>query len=243
MRLTTSLRPLVLSTLLCAAPAGAFADQPMSPNLNMAIDLALQSMAVGDVVRADLDLNGDEEALLVLTEGCEGNACPWRLLGADPFGGGYGIVAAGFGSRTGLVETYPEGHVIRSDGVNLSWDGTQLLPHHDLLSMSADRSSDAGEARQLNRLLSSSYRPLQIRAHEVDPFGSGEVWRLYVIQPDGSAQDAAGEFHLLTPEGEIRHSGFSIGRPWLYQDNSPDGVILRLVSLTQDGILVESLYE
>jgi len=209
----------------------------------MAIDLALQNMSVGDVVRVDLDLDGQEEALLLLTEACEGEACPWRLLGADPFGDGYGIVAAGFGSRTGLVETYPEGHVIQSDGVLLAWDGTQLLPHHGLLAMSTDRSADAGEARLLNRLLSSSYRALQIRAHEVDPFGSGAIWPLYVIQPDGSAPDAAGEFYLLTPEGEIRHRGSSLGRPWLYQDNSPDGVILRLVSLTRDGILVESLYE
>jgi hypothetical protein len=239
----SSLRRLLLPVLLCAAPVGAFANQPPSSNLNMAIDLALQGGAVGDVIRADLNMDGQEEALLLLTEGCDGDACPWRLIGADPFGSGYGVVAAGFGAGTGLVETYPDGHVIRSDGVILSWDGVQLLPYHDLLSMAPDRAADAGEVRDLNRRLSGSYRAMQMRVHEMDPFETGSIWRLYVIQPDASLPDEPGEFHLITPEGEMRHTGVSIGRPWLYQDNGPEGIVLRVVSLTRNGLLVETLNE
>ena len=244
MRLTpSSLRRPLLSALLCAAPILAYADQPPAPNLNMAIDLALQGGAVGDVIRSDLNLDGQEEALLLLTEGCEGAACPWRLLGADPFGSGYGVIAAGFGSGTGLIETYPEGHVIISDGVILSWDGAQLLPHHDLLSLAPDRSAEAGEVRDLNRRLSASYRAMQLRVHELDPFGTGETWRLYVAPPDGSAPEGPAAFHLVSPRGEPRHQGVSSGRPWLYQDNGPDGVVLRIVSLTGTGLLVETLNE
>jgi hypothetical protein len=44
----SSLRLPLLSALLCAAPILAYADQPPAPNLNMAIDLALQENAVGE---------------------------------------------------------------------------------------------------------------------------------------------------------------------------------------------------
>ena len=241
--MTPSLKSLLLPAILVAIPLVATAQQPASSGLDTALNLAIEEEAVGDVFRADLNMDGREEALLVLTEGCDGAACPWRLIGDDASGGGWGVVAAGFGAGTELVETFPEGHVIRSDGVILAWDGAQLLPHHDLLVMAPDRRASAGEARQLSRDLNGSYKPLEILVHELDPFRPGEVWRLFLLDPDGSTPDGPRAFYLLGPDEQIRHNGVSLGRPWLYSDTGPGGAVLRIVSLTREGLLVETVNE
>lgn len=234
------LRPLLLTLPLLALSAPLAAQDGSAPDLGAAIDLASTQAPVTGTLRADLDLDGIEEAVLIYGSGCEGDACPWRLVGRHPDGSGWGVVAGGFGARTHLVETHPSGHVIVSDGVILAWDGERLMPHHDLIAMTPERRATAGEARELRILLSGTFRPMQMRVLEFDPFRTGEIWRLILIDPDGSDPDGPSPFHLLGPDGALRHSGAAHGRPWAYADADGAGAVLRLVSLTRSGLLVET---
>jgi len=238
-RLLLTALPLLLLSLPLPVSAQA------APTLEAAIDLASAQAPVSETLRADLNLDGAEEAVLVYGDGCDGPACPWRLIGRFSDGSGWGVVAGGFGARTALIETSPSGHVIISDGVILAWDGDQLRPHHDLLAYQEGRRGSAAEARELGRLTPGPFRPMEIRVHEFDPYRSGDLWRLVLVAdgpsgPDASPDPGPGAFHLLGPDGTLRLSGVSIGRPSLYADQDEAGAILRLVSLTGTGLLVES---
>lgn len=233
-------RPL-LSALPLLIWAGAVPADTTSPSLAAAIDLAATEAPVSEPALADLDQDGHEEAILIHGSGCEGDACPWSLIGRYPDGSGWGVLATGFGSRTRLVETSPSGHVIVSDGVILAWDGERLMPHHDLLSLIPERRASAAEARDLRLLLSGSFRPMQMRVLELDPFRTAETWRLILVDPDGMDPEGPGGFHLMGPDGTLRHSGFALGRPWVYTDEDPRGPLLRLVSLTRSGLMVETV--
>lgn len=210
-----------------------------SPTLYLAIEAVSAEVPVLDVQYGDLNLDGVEEALLLTGSGCETGSCDWHLVGSiGP--GAWGVLASGSGERTGLVETYPEGHVIRSDGVILSWDGVRLSPYHDLLAtMGAPRGAQAGEARLLNRLTGGSHRAMDVRIHEVDPYMDGEIWQVAVLPETNIFGEQM--FHLISPEQTIALSGTSIGRPWLYQDVVEDEIVLRVVSVTGNGFMVETL--
>lgn len=229
---------IALPLLLGSAPP--LLAQGSAPDLPSAVALAEAERSVSELFEADLNLDGRAEALLLHDAGCEGGLCPWTLIGAYPDGSGWGPVAAGVGARTELVETVPSGHVIRSDGVILAWDGADLSPYFDLLGAAPGRRARPEETRLLGRLLPGSFRPLLTQAYEVDPFGSGRTWRLFTVRPNAEAEDPVSPYHLIGPEGELRHSGASLGRPLLYADQDEGGPVLRLVSRTGSGILVES---
>jgi hypothetical protein len=236
-------RSLLMAIPLLLLPLPVAAQS--APTLEAAIDLASAQAAVSGTLRADLDLDGSEEAVLLFADGCDGATCPWRLVGRFPDGSGWGVLAGGFGARTELVETRPSGHVIVSDGVILSWDGAQLLPYFDLLVYQEGRRGSAGEARELGRLTPGPFRPMDMRVHEFDPHGTGERWRLVLVTPGSSGPESASgqgpePFHLLGPDGTLRLSGASIGRPSVYADQDDAGPVVRLVSLTGTGLLVES---
>lgn len=239
------LRPLLtaLPLLLFTVPLPVFAQS--APTLEAAIDLASAQSAVSETLRADLDLDGSDETVLVFGDGCDGPACPWRLIGRFSDGSGWGVVAGGFGARTALIETSPSGHVIVSDGVILAWDGDRLLPYYDLLVYQDGRRGSSGEARELARLTTGPFRPMEMRVHEFDPHRTGELWRLILITngpsgPDTPPDPGQEAFHLIGPDGTLRLSGASIGRPSVYADQDEAGALLRLVSVTGTGLLVES---
>jgi len=228
-------------TALLIGSGGPLFAQGSAPDLVSAIELEMSRSAVSDVRRADLNLDGLEEALLLHSEGCDGPACPWTLISAYPDGSGWGPVAAGYGARTELVETDPSGQVISSDGVIMAWDGASLKPYFDLLALSADRRASASEARLIGGLMSEKFRPLSTRVYEFDPYESGEVWKLFLRDVSGMTAEGLTRFHLLGPDDRVHHSGDSDGRPWIYADRDAAGEIMRVVSLTRSGLLVESV--
>lgn len=226
--------PLLFATSVPLLAQGA------APDLASATALAEAERPVTQVLESDLNLDGNPEALLIHAQGCEGDACPWTLIGAYADGSGWGPVAAGFGARTELVDTAPAGQVIRSDGVILAWDGETLGPYFDLIGAAPERRASAGETRLLGRLLSGSFRPILTQAYEFDPFQIGESWSLFTVQPSPGSESDLTSFHLLGPDDEIRHSGAALGRPWIYADQDATGPLLRLVSRTEAGLIVES---
>jgi hypothetical protein len=233
------LSPIIaLPILLSAAPAFA---QGTAPDLSSAISLAEADLSVSRTLEADLNADGRPEALLLHDEGCAADGCPWTLVGAYGDEAGWGPVAAGFGTVTELVETVPSGHVIRSDGVIMSWDGVVLRPYHDLLDRSSDRRAEAGETRMLGRLVPGSFRPISTWVHELDPFRPGETWRLFSVPPSEGSESALTRAHLLGPDGSVRWSGASFDRIWVFADQDAAGPVLRLVSLTREGMIVEGV--
>lgn len=236
-----SVRSCLLATLLLPLVSGGagFALAQGAPNLDLAIDEIAAQTPVREVLYGDLDRDGVEEALALTEAGCETGACDWHLIGSDG-SGLWGVLASGSGARAELVETYPDGHVIRSDGVILAWDGAGLTPYHDLLAtMGAPRTAHASEARLLNRLTDGTHRAMDVQVHEADPYLDGEVWRVAVLTNTdlGGAQ----AFHLIAPDETIALSGASIERPWLYQDVVDGEIVLRVVSVTGTGFIVETL--
>lgn len=225
--------PLLFATSVPLLAQGA------APDLASAIALAETERAVVQVLESDLNADGTPEALLIHSEGCEGGACPWTLIGAYPDRSGWGPVAAGFGARTELVDTVPAGQVIRSDGVILAWDGEALRPHFDLLAAAPKRRASAQEARALGRALPGSFRPIETQVYEIAPFRRDEAWQLVTVEGARGSQGAASAFHLLGPDGGVRFSGASLGRPWVYADQDAAGPVLRLVSMTRSGLVVE----
>jgi len=226
-----------------ALPFLFFSAAPLlaqAPDLASALALAETEGPLTQILESDLNLDGKNEALLIHAEGCDGDACPWTLIGAYSDGSGWGPVAAGFGARTELVDTAPTGQVIRSDGVIMAWDGQALSPYFDLIGAAPERRADAGETRLLGRLLSGSFRPISTQVHEIDPFQRGEVWKLFTIRPSSGSESVLSGFHLVGPDDMIRHSGASLGRPWVYADQDGTGPVLRLVSQTDAGLIVES---
>jgi len=236
-------KPRRLFSLLVAPLAilTGFAEPVRSDStaLALAVDQMTAQMRVSDVLYGDLDLNGEQEALLLTEEGCISGACDWHLIGSGGVAG-WGVLASGSGLRTELVETYPEGHVIRSDGVILAWDGVALRPYHDLLAMmGSSRQAQAAEARLINRLTGNSYKAMDFRVHEADPFLDGKVWRLVVL--NGTELRKSQEFHLISPDQKLAMSGTSFERPWLFQDVVDGDIVLRVVSVTSSGFMVETL--
>lgn len=234
------LRPTLALCLAFLLPAPLFADVS-APDPGSAIDLAESLYGRAEALGADLDGDGREETLLIHKEGCDGQVCPWTLIGALPDEAGWGVVAAGSGARTTLVETNPEGWVIRSDGVLLAWDGTALSPHHDLISTGSSRRASADEARRLGRFVGSPVRPMETRAFDLIPYRNGETWTLVVLGDDRRDAAEPHAFHLLGPDRAIRLSGSSLGRPWVYADQDGEGPLLQLVSSTPSGLLVEGV--
>jgi hypothetical protein len=233
------LSPIIaLPLLLSATPALA---QGAAPDLASAVSLVETELSVSRALEADLNADGRPEALLLHDEGCAADGCPWTLVGAYGDEAGWGPVAAGFGAVTELVETVPSGHVIRSDGVIMSWDGAVLRPYHDLLEWAPERRATAGETRLLGRLLPGTFRPMRTRVTEFDPFRTGEVWRLFSVAPVEGDASPLTRLHLLGPGETVRWSGASAERAWVYTDRDEAGPVLRLVSLTERGMLVESL--
>lgn len=214
--------------------------QGTAPDLASAIALAETERPVSQALEADLNADGDPEALLIHAEGCEAGACPWTLIGAYPDRSGWGPVAAGFGARTELVDTAPTGQVIRSDGVIMAWDGETLRPYFDLLDAAPKRRASAVEARFLGRALTGPFRPIEMEVYEITPFQSSETWQLITVDPSLGTQGALSDFHLLGPDREVRFSGSSLGRPWVYADQDAVGPVLRLVRMTGSGLVVES---
>jgi hypothetical protein len=234
------LRSLIVLPLLLSYAVPALA-QGTAPDLASAVSLVEADLSVSRVIEADLNVDGRPEALLIHDAGCEAGGCPWTLVGAYPDAAGWGPVAAGFGAVTDLVETVPSGHVIRSDGVVMSWDGAVLRPYYDLLDRSPDRRAEAGETRILGRLVPGSFRPISTRAHDLDPFGLGETWRLFSVLPSEGSESALTRAYLLGPDETVRWSGASFDRVWVYADQDGVGPVLRLVSLTGDGMIVEGV--
>jgi len=232
------IRPLLLPLLLL--PLGAVSVQAQgAPNLDLAIEELSAATPVREVLYGDLDRDGVEEALVLTEQGCGVGACEWHLVGSGA-PDGWGVLASGSGIRTGLVETHPDGHVIRTDGVILAWDGARLTPYHDLLAtMGAPRTAHGSEARLLNRVTGGAHRAMEVQMHETDPYLDGQVWRVAVLpetSPDGERP-----FHLIAPDQSLALSGVSIERPWLYQDIVEGEIVLRVVSVTGTGFIVETL--
>lgn len=227
--------PLLLSSAVPGLAQGA------APDLAAAVALVETELSVAQVLETDLNTDGRPEALLIHDAGCEAGACPWTLVGAYPDAAGWGPVAAGFGAGTALVETVPSGHVIRSDGVILSWDGTVLRPYFDLLDRSPDRRAEARETRLLGRLVPGPFRPISTRVHEIDPFGLGETWRVFSVSPSDGSESGLTRVHLLGPDETVLWSGATVDRVWVYADQDAVGPVLRLVSLTGNGMIVEGV--
>jgi hypothetical protein len=234
------LRPLIALPLLLFSAVPVLA-QGTAPDLSSAVSLVETDLSVSRVIEADLNVDGSPEALLLHDEGCAADGCPWTLVGSYGDEAGWGPVAAGFGAVTDLVETVPSGHVIRSDGVIMSWDGFVLSPYHDLLEWAPKRRATAGETRLLGRLLLGTFRPMRTQVTEFDPFRTGDIWRLFSIDPvEGDARPLT-RVHLLGPDEVVRWSGASTSRAWVYTDQDDAGPVLRLVSMTERGMLVESV--
>lgn len=231
-------RSTIALPLLFATSVPLFA-QGAAPDLASAIALAETDRPVSRALESDLDADGNPEALLIHAEGCEGDACPWTLIGAYPDRSGWGPVAAGFGARTELVDTVPAGQVIRSDGVIMAWDGETLRPYFDLLDAAPKRRASAQEARALGRALPGSFRPIEMQVYEIAPFQRDETWQLITVEGARGSQGALSAFHLLGPDRGVRFSGASLGRPWVYADEDAAGPVLRLVSMTRSGLVVE----
>jgi hypothetical protein len=227
-----------------ALPFLFFSAAPLlaqAPDLASAVALVETGGPLTQILESDLNVDGTPEALLIHAEGCEGSTCPWTLIGAYPDRSGWGPVAAGFGARTELVDTAPAGQVIRSDGVILAWDGRVLSPHFDLLTTAPKRRASAQEARFLGRALPGSFRPIEMQVYEIDPFRSDDIWQLITVEGAPGSQGDPSTFHLLGPDGGVRFSGASLGRPWVYADRDAAGPVLRLVSMTRSGLVVEGV--
>lgn len=239
------LRPVLLTALLASAVSLATTARADAPNMMAAIAQIEASGGVRDIIQADLNLDGVDEALVLMADGCQGDLCPWSLIGSVR--GGFGVVANGLGAKTDLVDTYPDGRVIRSDGVILAWDGASLLPHHDLLTMGAPRRATAPETRRLNSVLTGNYRAMDLQVWETDPFLSGEIWSVVAETGPPNLRQApnmtGNRFHILSADGEVVLSGSSYDRPWIYQDVTGGDLVLRVVSRTGTGLLIETIHE
>lgn len=228
----------LLQLLFLAVSSPALAQDPAG-DLVSAISAIEAETRVSRMVEADLDMDGKTEALVISEEGCDGEACPWMLVASYQDGSGWGVVANGFGVRTDLLETSPSGHVIQSDGVIMSWDGVRLSPYFDLLGEVPIRLASPVETRLLGRSLPGSFRPMETSVREFDPFQTGESWKVFSLNADYGNPGEPRNFHVFDAGDTLRHSGASIGGPWIYVDFDVERQVLRAVSKTSAGLLVE----
>lgn len=233
MRLT----PFLLSILLLPAQAA------FSQSMEDVLDELQANRSIGQISFADLDGDGDLEALVALDSPCEYSICPWVLV--DQVDENiWGIVSAGSAASVSLVPTSGDVSIIRSDGVILSWDGFEMTPFFDILDGLDPRRPTSLEARQMSRDAPVRFRSITTDLYDIGLVLGSNFGVMLHERPDERMTDAGsmpaiGQFVILSPQGELLNSGRSETRPLLYLDEDGAGQVLRIVT-RENGVMTIS---
>lgn len=203
---------------------------------------APRSLAVKQEISFDANGDGQDDRVLILADGCEGNECPVVLMVPE------GSVTLGYGSavETGYVtpaemgvnnpSDYPaQVPVVRIDGVMMAYDGQEAFPVADLISNGyfEDATVNDGDLAWLSEKTHSTVTPGDVMkvVGDLSPAGQDVVYSV----TSGSSPNSSAWFIRSAAGNEILR-GFSMDYPRIYQ-NGTDGYKVLSVSLSGLGVV------
>lgn len=204
-----TLAPLALVTALLAGPA--LADiKADAKNFAEGRELIAEFYA-------DLDLDGEDEAVLHFADNCGALGCEWALL--TMYDGDAVQVGSGEAETVSLRSTPPMGAVIEADGVFWAFDG-EVYPHYSFLERPDAReippSLDDRQALIVNTDWGDASRE-SLHVWSVDVTGDGSRERIITVGDLAySMGGTATPYLILSRSGDMLAKGYSMDFPRIF---------------------------
>jgi hypothetical protein len=166
------------------------------------------------VVFADMDQDGQEEALLIHGGECGPAGCLFSVV--DDFDTGtYQIAANQYGYQPALIQNDT---VIDASGVYWVWNGRNLYPHGNALKTSAKQTGtvDDVEAIEAYEPWRTDLSRFKIEAYDLDLFDDERLERVLYVKSLSQAIDQAFPFYILDADGQVVDGDVSLDLPQLY---------------------------
>jgi len=216
---SAKISPLVVLATLAFAGAAQAGDQ----GLDAFIAGMPQSEKVLDFATHDIGKDGSLEALVRMSEPCEGDGCEWRLITQTV--DGWVFAATGFAKDAYLEKTAGDDAVINTDGVTWAWSGWVLYPYASLLENATgveatakdiDLIAKSSEFTETDKFTATLYRQ--------DLFSDGSDDRIFLINGLYYTVGTWGTPYLIfDSENRLLDSGVSMDMPRIFQASDGDG--------------------
>lgn len=183
----------------------------------------------------DLDLDGQDEAILHFADDCGDMGCKWVILAM--IDDAAIEVGSGDAQTVTLMSTEPMGAVVEADGVFWAWDGSEFYPHHSFLEREDARqippSLGDREALMVNTPWGDA-SPESLSVWSIDVTDDGHRERIIVVGDLGySIGGYASPYLIVSKGGEVLAQGYSMDFPRIF--TNPAGGA-RVVEIMPKGI-------
>ncbi len=190
--------------------------QEASPALKTVL-AGLTENGASATVHADIDQDGEMEALVTYDSDCGPGGCLFSIVDVDAEGQ-LGEVAYQYGQAPGLVS---DGTVIDANGVFWTWNGAALLPYYDFFE---DLEFYSGTERDVATIRTHEpWRPVlrnyDIRMANIDLIGSETPERFVWLKGSEYKIGQASPYFVFDDAGQILMQGAFIDRPYLFKLN------------------------
>lgn len=167
---------------------------------------------------ADLNLDGNDEAVLHFADSCGDMGCDWTILTMHD--GSAVEIGSGVATSLAMVPTAPVGTVIDADGVLWAWAGSEVYPHYSFLERPDVREIPpaAGDREALKTHTEwGDASPDSLHVWSIDVTNDGKRERIITVGDLGySIGGYASPYLILSQDGELMASGYSMDFPRIF---------------------------